>query len=67
MKDENRVEGLVTEVIYANDHNGYKVCEVEQEDGDSVTIVGIITAGGVDAFTEAFKEGYEQGSKLGTK
>ncbi|MBQ7064393.1 MAG: ATP-dependent RecD-like DNA helicase [Firmicutes bacterium] len=42
MKDENRVEGLVTEVIYANDHNGYKVCEVEQEDGDSVTIVGIM-------------------------
>lgn len=32
-----------------------------------VTIVGIISAGGVDAFTEAFKEGYEQGSKLGTK
>ena len=42
MKESNCVEGLVTEVIYANDNNGYKVCEVEQEDGGTVTIVGIL-------------------------
>ena len=29
MRESNRVEGLVTEVIYANEKNGYKVCEVE--------------------------------------
>ena len=42
MRESNRVEGLVTEVIYANEKNGYKVCEVEQNDGDTVTIVGIM-------------------------
>lgn len=42
MKESNRVEGLVTEVIYANEKNGYKVCEVELEDGDTATIVGIM-------------------------
>lgn len=42
MRESNRVEGLVTEVIYANEKNGYKVCEVEQNDGDTVTIVGIL-------------------------
>ena len=42
MKGSNRVEGLVTEVIYANEKNGYKVCEIEQEDGEIVTVVGIM-------------------------
>ena len=42
MRESNRVEGLVSEVIYANEKNGYKVCEVEQNDGDTVTIVGIM-------------------------
>ena len=42
MKESNRVEGLVTEVIYANEKNGYKVCEIEQEDGEIVTVVGIM-------------------------
>ena len=42
MKESNRVEGLVTEVIYANENNGYKVCEIEQEDGEVVTVVGIM-------------------------
>ena len=42
MKESNHVEGLITEVIYANDNNGYKVCEVETPEGETVTIVGIL-------------------------
>ncbi len=42
MTELSRIEGSVTEVIYANDQNGYKVCEVTQEDGETVTIVGIM-------------------------
>ena len=35
MKESNHVEGLITEVIYANDNNGYKVCEVETPEGET--------------------------------
>ncbi len=42
MADHGRITGLVTEVIFANDDTGYRVCEIEEESGDLVTAVGIM-------------------------
>ena len=35
------IQGLVTELIFSNEANGYKVCEVELED-ERITVVGIL-------------------------
>ena len=36
------VSGTVDSVIFSNDENGYKVCVIEDQNGDPVTITGII-------------------------
>ncbi len=36
------ISGVVNEVIYKNDDNGYTVCDIESDDGDYFTAVGIM-------------------------
>ncbi|MFQ9800716.1 MAG: helix-hairpin-helix domain-containing protein [Clostridia bacterium] len=37
----HEIQGMVTELIFSNEANGYKVCEVELED-ERITVVGIL-------------------------
>lgn len=41
MDTQEIVEGLVTEIIFSNEENGYTVCETETEDGD-IVLVGVL-------------------------
>lgn len=41
-KSSNHIRGLVTEIIYSNDQNGYRIAEVqlEGEERETITVVG---------------------------
>lgn len=41
-KDLIAISGVVEEVIYKNEENGYTVCEIEADDGEIFTAVGIM-------------------------
>lgn len=41
-KDLIIISGVVNEVIYKNEDNGYTVCDIEADDGDFFTAVGIM-------------------------
>ena len=40
--DSNKVSGFVNSIIFENAETGYKVMDVETEEGDLVTVVGIM-------------------------
>ncbi len=46
MSDEKRelisISGVVDSIVYKNDENGYTVCDIEADDGDFFTAVGIM-------------------------
>ena len=39
-KEQDFLEGVVEDIIYKNDENGYTVARVELDDGGAITIVG---------------------------
>ncbi len=41
-KDLTVISGVVNEIIYKNEDNGYTVCDIEADDGDFFTAVGIM-------------------------
>jgi len=41
-QDQDFVSGIVDSIIYQNEDNGYVVCEIEDTDGNPVTLNGII-------------------------
>ena len=41
-KEQDFLEGVVEDIIYKNDENGYTVARVELDDGGAITIVGAL-------------------------
>ena len=39
-REQDTLEGVVEDIIYKNDENGYTVARVELDDGGAITIVG---------------------------
>ena len=37
-----KLEGSIEQVIYANDENGYAICDMATNDDDIITVVGIM-------------------------
>ena len=38
--DLNEIAGMIDNIIYQNEENGYTVCEIETDRGETVTLVG---------------------------
>ncbi len=52
--DSNKVSGFVNSIIFENAETGYKVMDVETEEGDLVTVVGIMPDVEIGEKIEAF-------------
>jgi len=42
-KELDCVDGIIEHVVYHNDDNGYSVCDLSTDDGECVTVVGIMS------------------------
>lgn len=53
-EEREEVSGTVERVVYQNEGNGYTVCELSAEDGEEITVTGILPFLGVGEIIRAF-------------